>query len=150
MQVTDDLIRKVISQVLSQVRGSATKPATSGTWGVFNDVNEAVAATSAAQRAFERRGLDDRRKAIACVRKICTERAEELGREELEETKIGRLPAKIEKLKVIADRIPGVEFLRTDAFSGENGISLQEYAPFGVIGVITPVTHSLPTLACNV
>src|SRR6185369_9558378 len=25
----------------------------------------------------------------------------------------------------------------------------QEYAPFGVIGVITPVTHSLPTLACN-
>src|SRR5439155_9984744 len=39
--------------------------------------------------------------------------------------------------------------LRTDAFSGENGIALQEYAPFGVIGVITPVTHSLPTLACN-
>jgi aldehyde dehydrogenase len=26
---------------------------------------------------------------------------------------------------------------------------LTEYAPFGVIGVITPVTHSLPTLACN-
>src|SRR5207244_4608993 len=32
---------------------------------------------------------------------------------------------------------------------GENGISLTEYAPFGVIGVVTPVTHSLPTLACN-
>ncbi|HEV3080486.1 MAG TPA: aldehyde dehydrogenase, partial [Gemmataceae bacterium] len=40
-------------------------------------------------------------------------------------------------------------FLRTEACSGENGISLTEYAPFGVIGVITPVTHSLPTLACN-
>ena len=63
--------------------------------------------------------------------------------------KIGRLDHKIEKLKVIADRIPGVEFLKTEAFSGENGVSLQEYAPFGVIGVITPVTHSLPTLACN-
>ena len=71
------------------------------------------------------------------------------GREELDETKIGRLPHKVEKLKVISERIPGVEFLRTDAFSGENGVSLQEYAPFGVIGVITPVTHSLPTLACN-
>src|SRR5207249_5426394 len=58
-------------------------------------------------------------------------------------------PHKIEKLTVIADRIPGVEFLKTEAFSGENGISLQEYAPFGVIGVVTPVTHSLPTLACN-
>src|SRR6185312_1740749 len=28
-------------------------------------------------------------------------------------------------------------------------VALQEYAPFGLIGVITPVTHSLPTLACN-
>jgi aldehyde dehydrogenase len=150
MQVTDDLIRNVVSQVLSRVRGSAPKPAASGTWGVFNDVEQAISAAAKAQREFERRGLEDRRKAIACVRKICTERAEELGREELEETKIGRLAAKIEKLKVIADRIPGVEFLRTDAFSGEYGISLQEYAPFGVIGVITPVTHSLPTLACNI
>ena len=68
---------------------------------------------------------------------------------ELEETKIGRLDHKIEKLKIVGEKIPGVEFLQTDAFSGENGITLTEYAPFGVIGVITPVTHSLPTLACN-
>src|SRR5262249_50331204 len=130
----------------------AARPATNGKAakrGVFSDVESAVKAAAAAQQTFERRGLEDRRKAIACIRKICTEQAEPLGREELEETKIGRLAHKIEKLKVIADRIPGVEFLKTEAFSGENGISLQEYAPFGVIGVITPVTHSLPTLACN-
>src|SRR5436309_1140926 len=157
MQVTDELVRGVVQQVLAQMRNGQA-PAGNGAArngkgaqrGVFADVNEAVAAATAAQRAFERRGLDDRRKAIACVRKICSEQAEQLGREELDETKIGRLPHKVEKLKVIADRIPGVEFLKTDAFSGENGISLQEYAPFGVIGVITPVTHSLPTLACNV
>ena len=101
------------------------------------------------QRAFEARGLDDRRKAVECIRRICKEQAETLGREELEETKIGRLLHKIEKLTVIAERIPGVEFLKTEAYSGENGIALIEYAPFGVIGVITPVTHSLPTLACN-
>ena len=75
-------------------------------------MESAVAAAVAAQREFERRGLDDRRKAVACIRKICTEQAETLGREELEETKIGRLAHKIEKLKVIADRIPGVEFLQ--------------------------------------
>src|SRR5438445_7433670 len=119
------------------------------TWCVFEDVNAAVTAAIQAQRAFERRALEDRRKAVACIRNICSQQADVLGREELEETKIGRLPHKIDKLRVIADRIPGVEFLKTDAFSGENGISLQEYAPFGVIGVITPVTHSLPTLACN-
>src|SRR5712692_7577895 len=154
MQVTDQLVRNVVSQVLAQMRnGKPTSNAKAGapsSWGVFNDVEAAVSAAVAAQRSFEARGLEDRRKAVACVRKICTEQAEQLGREELEETKIGRLQHKIEKLKVIADRIPGVEFLKTDAFSGENGISLQEYAPFGVIGVVTPVTHSLPTLAGNV
>ncbi len=154
MQVTDDLIRGVIQQVLSQMRNGQAPAAPSRNGhaaqrGVFADVESAVAAAKEAQREFESRGLEDRRKAVACIRKICSEQAEELGREELEETQIGRLVHKIEKLKVIADRIPGVEFLRTDAFSGENGVSLQEYAPFGVIGVITPVTHSLPTLACN-
>ncbi len=158
MQVNDDLIRSVVAEVLTNMRGrSALPPAPNGNgraagpaWGVFPDAESAVSAATKAQREFERRGLEDRRKALACVRRICTEQAEQLGREELEETKIGRLVHKIEKLKVIADRIPGVEFLKTDAFSGENGVALQEYAPFGVIGVITPVTHSLPTLACNV
>jgi aldehyde dehydrogenase len=150
MQVTDELIRSVVQEVLAQVRpGQARANGKSHKYGIFNEVSEAVAAATVAQRDFEKRGLDERRQAVACIRKICSEQAEELGREELEETKIGRLQHKIDKLKVIADRIPGVEFLRTDAFSGENGITLQEYAPFGVIGAITPVTHSLPTLACN-
>src|SRR5439155_10778635 len=153
MQVTDELIRTVVQEVLSHVRNGQGKPPSGNgqahRWGVFDDVSAAVAAAAEAQREFERRGLEDRRRAVQCIRDICSGQAEALGREELEETKIGRLEHKIEKLKVIADRIPGVEFLRTDAFSGENGISLQEYAPFGVIGVITPVTHSLPTLACN-
>jgi aldehyde dehydrogenase len=152
MQVTDDLIRGVVHQVLAQMRNGKPAPSANGSSakrGVFQDAGDAIAAATKAQREFEKRGLEDRRKAVACIRKICSEQAEPLGREELEETKIGRLPHKVEKLKVIADRIPGVEFLKTEAFSGENGISLQEYAPFGVIGVITPVTHSLPTLACN-
>jgi aldehyde dehydrogenase len=150
MQVTDDLIRSVVQEVLSHMRpGQARTNGKARSYGIYSDVSEAVAAASAAQREFEQRGLDDRRKAVASIRKICSEQAETLGREELEETKIGRLPHKVEKLKIIADRIPGVEFLRTEAFSGENGITLQEYAPFGVIGVITPVTHSLPTLAGN-
>src|SRR5262245_22458058 len=155
MQVTDELIRSVVQEVLAHVRNGQRASAPhrgnghARPWGVYQDVNAAIKAAVVAQREFEGRGLDDRRKAVECVRKICKEQAETLGREELEETKIGRLAHKIEKLQVVADRIPGVEFLRTEAFSGENGIALIEYAPFGVIGVITPVTHSLPTLACN-
>jgi aldehyde dehydrogenase len=68
---------------------------------------------------------------------------------EMEETKIGRLAHKIEKLKTLGERSPGVEFLRSDAFSGDHGLAVIEHAPFGVIGAITPVTHSLPTITGN-
>jgi aldehyde dehydrogenase len=151
MQVTDEMVRSVVQEVLSQMRNGHAKPSNGKGrhWGVFDSVDDAVAAASAAHKEFETRGLEDRRKAVSCIRRICVEQAEKLGREEMEETKIGRLVHKIEKLKVCGEKIPGVEFLRTEAFSGENGVSLTEYAPFGVIGVVTPVTHSLPTLACN-
>src|SRR5262245_22243669 len=151
MQVTDELIRSVVQEVLTHMRNGRAAPANGQAreWGVFDDVDSAVAAAVEAQRQFESRGLDDRKKAVDCIRRVCIAQAEQLGREELEETKIGRLDHKIEKLKVCAERTPGVEFLRTDAYSGGNGIALTEYAPFGVIGVITPVTHSLPTLAGN-
>lgn len=150
MQLTDDLIRNVVHEVLASMQNRPVK--TNGQarkWGVFDDVDSAVAAARQAQREFEKRGIDGRRKAVDCIRRISSERAEELGREEFEETRIGRLEHKIDKMRVVGVKTPGVEFLRTEAFSGDNGITLTEYAPFGVIGVVTPVTHSLPTLVGN-
>src|SRR6516165_6980167 len=103
MQVTDELIRNVVQEVLSHMRNDHAKPSNGRdrTWGVFEDVDRAVAAADEAQRQFETRGLDDRRKAVSCIRQICVEQAETLGRLELGETKIGRLKHKIEKLVVI-------------------------------------------------
>src|SRR6185503_14659249 len=75
--------------------------------------------------------------------------AEPWGRIELEETKIGRLDHKIEKLQIIK-LVPGVEWLHPDAQSGDHGITLEEYTPFGVVGAITPSTHSIPTLSGNI
>jgi aldehyde dehydrogenase len=152
MQVTDDLIRSVLQEVLTTMRNGSAAAKANGQakpWGVYEDVDAAVKAASAAQAEFQRRGLEDRRKAVECVRHVCRSQAKELGRLEFEETRIGRLAHKVEKLIVAADKTPGVEFLRTEAYSGENGITLQEFAPFGVVGIITPVTHSLPTLAGN-
>jgi aldehyde dehydrogenase len=151
MQVTDELVRSVVQEVLSHMRGRQAKTANGRArqWGVFDDVDSAVAAAAEAHKQLETRGLEDRRKAVDCIRRICIDQAEPLGREEMEETKIGRLKHKIEKLIVAGERTPGVEFLRTEAYSGGNGITLTEYASFGVIGAVLPVTHSLPTLASN-
>src|SRR5438067_434610 len=85
------------------LRAHRNGSATGGAWGVFKDVNAAVEAATAAQQEFARRGLEDRRKAVACIRKICVEQAGPLGREELEETKIGRLDHKVEKLVVAGE-----------------------------------------------
>src|SRR5581483_1289633 len=137
MQVTDELIRNVVSEVLAHMRNGSAPAARDGqahAWGVYEDVDQAVAAAKAAQAEFERRGLAYRRKAVACIRKICIDQAEPLGRAEFDETRIGRLKHKIEKLVVAAEKTLGVEFLKSDAFSGENGIAIQEYAPFGVVG----------------
>ncbi len=155
MQMTEDLIRNVVQEVLAQM-GNGAIPSngkahsrSSGNLGVFSTVDDAVTAADAAYQTFKTRPLDDRRKAVECIRKICVGQAEELGRLELEETRIGRLDHKIAKLENAIPRVPGVEYLRTDNDSGDDGLTLTDYVPFGVIGAITPVTHSLPTLAGN-
>jgi aldehyde dehydrogenase len=86
---------------------------------------------------------------VQLIKDIALAKADEWGRLELAETKIGRLDHKMEKLKGLR-AVPGVEFLHPLGFSGDHGITLEEYAPFGVIGAVTPSTHSIPTLACNV
>ena len=156
MQMTEDLIRNVVQQVLTQMgngaiptNGKAAAAARRETWASSRPWTTAVEAADAAFEQFRRRGLADRKKAVECIRKICVDQAEELGRAELEETKIGRLDHKIAKLEQTIPLIPGVEYLRTDNASGDDGLTLTDYTPFGVIGAITPVTHSLPTLAAN-
>ncbi len=155
MQMTEDLIRNVVQEVLSQMGNGAVlgngkaQSRLSGNLGVFSTVDDAVTAADQAFQAFRSRPLEDRRKAVDCIRNICVGQADELGRLELEETKIGRLDHKIAKLRESIPQVPGVDYLRTDNVSGDDGLILTDYAPFGVIGAITPVTHSLPTLAGN-
>jgi aldehyde dehydrogenase len=153
IQANEQAIRNVVQEVLAQlgkrpVHGAAPS-ITQCDWGVCDSVDQAVKVAQAGFEQLSNASMEDRATAIECVRRICDEQAEELGRMELEETKIGRLDHKIEKLKIIK-LVPGTEFLRTDAVSGDHGLTVTEYAPFGIIGAITPVTHSLPTLAGNV
>jgi aldehyde dehydrogenase len=164
MESNAELIESVVREVIAQIRSGAalrekgdagsaasapTGPAGSGTWGVFCSVDDAVGAANEAFDRLRQRPLEERGRAIREIRRIVCEQAAELGRAELEETKIGRLDHKIEKLKIIGERIPGIEFMRSEAASGDHGLTITEYGPFGTIGVITPVTHSLPTLAAN-
>jgi aldehyde dehydrogenase len=158
MQITESLIRSVVEQVISQVRSqsagsTAASSSTSNVefrrFGLFTDVDQAVKAARAAFEELRNRPLEHRRRIIEHIRRISIENCVELGTMEMNETKIGRLEHKIAKLKTLGEKTPGVEFLKTECFSGDHGLAVIEHAPFGVIGAITPVTHSLPTITGN-
>ncbi len=153
MQATEELIRNVVEQVLTRMGAPQPAAATgrghAGRFGVFECVDEAVDAATDAFDQLSERSLEDRKRIIDHIRRISIEQSVELGTMEMEETRIGRLPHKIEKLKTLGERTPGVEFLRSEVFSGDHGLTVIEHAPFGVIGAITPVTHSLPTITGN-
>jgi aldehyde dehydrogenase len=151
MQINESVIRDVVAQVLAEVGQVPVVSGGShvGRHGVFTDVNDAVTAARAAFEQLSQRGMDDRRRIIDHIRRISIDQCVELGTMEMNETKIGRLDHKIDKLKVLGERTPGVEFMKSEVYSGDRGLAVIEHAPFGVIGAITPVTHSLPTITGN-
>lgn len=159
----ENLIRSVVAQVLAEVgpmptaspatavsaNGVASSGSAVGRHGIFDDAGQAVAAARVAFEQLRERPVEVRQRIIQMIRDISISQCEELGLMEMEETGIGRPEHKIEKLRTLGERSPGVEFLETKAYSGDRGIALIERAPFGVIGAITPVTHSLPTITGN-
>ena len=111
-------------------------------------MDEAVNAAFEAQKKVAAMSFDDRKRMIDIIVRICNDRREELGRMEMEETKVGRLDHKILKLTNMRF-VLGVEEMRSEARSDPTGLCIIEHAPWGVIGMMLPVTHSVPTMASN-
>lgn len=119
-----------------------------GSDGVFPSVDEAVAAAGRAQPKLAALSLDQRGVIVDIIKDYCVGNAEELARLEFQETRLGREDHKIQKLTTIP-RVVGVEALRTSVRVGDAGTEFIAAAPFGVIGMVTPATHSIPTMAGN-
>lgn len=156
--MNQQIISAVVSEVLAKLKqenqaGGFASPAIvsrpSKRMGVFETAEEASQAARKGQAQLRSKGIAARVEIINLVKSICTEKADEWGKLEFAETKIGRLEHKIAKLKGIKD-VPGIEWLNPYSLSGDNGIMLEEYAPFGVVAAITPVTHSIPTISGNI
>ncbi len=147
-QVIAEIAKEVVSRLRSQLQQTASPRGAEPRAGVFPTVDEAVNAAFETQRKVAAMSLEERGRMIDIIRRVCTDRAEELGRMELEETKVGRLDHKILKLKNMR-LVLGIEAMRSDAHSDRTGLCIIEHAPWGVIGMMLPVTHSVPTLVSN-
>jgi aldehyde dehydrogenase len=144
------LVSRVVSEVLRRLQQQQAVVVNGQTgFGVYEKMEDAIVAANTSFEKLREAGVSARKKAIAALRKACVQNAKSWGEIEFQETKIGRLEAKIEKLRICAELVPGVEMLERSAFSGDFGLTVIDYAPWGVIAAVTPATHSVPTLTGN-
>ena len=148
-QMIAEIAREVVARLREQMSPSSSAvPVLRGQDGVFESVDEAVNAAYEAQKKVAAMSLEERGRMIEIIRGICNDRREELGRMEMEETRGGRLDHKIAKLTNMRF-VLGVEALQSQARTNHTGLCLIERAPWGVVGMMLPVTHSVPTMASN-
>ena len=117
--------------------------------GIHASVDDAVAAATRAFRAFGDHGLAARKVVIEAVRRSMLEHAEQLARMAHGETHMGRYEDKVVKNRLVASKAPGPEDLEVQAVSGDAGMMVTEWAPFGVVAAITPVTNPTSTIINN-
>lgn len=155
MNVDLNIIERLISEVLdeSEIREELISPAVreDGTAGIFPTMDEAVEASAAAAGELAERGMQDREAYIKAIRETIQneEVLEKISREAVDETRIGCYEHKRIKNRLAAVKTPGTECLVTEAVTGDNGMMITEYCPFGVIGAITPTTNPTETVINN-
>jgi len=144
--VNENTVQDIVQEVVAQLQ--LAEPVAK-TRGVFEDMNEAIAAAKKSQAVIRRMSLDQREQIISNIRRKTHENAEKLSRIAVNETGMGNVGHKIVKHHLVADKTPGTEDLKTVAWSGDRGLTLIEMGPFGVIGAITPCTNPSATVICN-
>lgn len=148
-QELERAIRAAVMRVLSEQEGEVAKLANHSKSGVFATVNEAIAAAKKAQEEFSDCTLATRTKAIEAIRYEMRTMVKKLAQMTVEETGMGRVADKVIKINLTLDKTPGVEDLITECETGDNGMTLYELSPYGVIGAVTPSTNPGETLICN-
>ncbi len=117
--------------------------------GVFTRVDDAARAADAAFRLYRDFRIAQREQIIAAIRRTGHAFKHKWAPDTVKETGMGRTDHKIQKFNAVCDGTRGTEDLSTYAKSGDNGLTIEEMAPYGVVGAVTPSTHPVPTLINN-
>ncbi|MCP4656246.1 MAG: aldehyde dehydrogenase EutE [bacterium] len=117
--------------------------------GIFPTIGGAVDAAWEAFQSYREMGLDRRGEIVAEIRREMRERAEDLSRKACRETGLGRAEDKLRKSLLVIDKTPGTEDLEPEIRTGDRGLMVTEYAPYGVVAAITPTTNPTVTIINN-
>jgi aldehyde dehydrogenase len=138
------LVAEIVDSVLGRLQreGYLTgAQAPSPTDGVYDRMEDAIRAAQVAQKEWEQTSRERKGKVIAALRQAMHDHAEDFSRRELEETGLGRFEDKVAKQHNAATATPGLEDLASRSWSGDKGLTVEEYAPYGVVAAVTPSTH---------
>jgi acyl-CoA reductase-like NAD-dependent aldehyde dehydrogenase len=176
LPVSEDRIRSLVREILAQGGSTPTMPerkpefdsskfpnkksATSfykdfqgwsrpGFRGVYSSIDAAVKGAREAQVAWMKLRLEQRRMILSRVREALREANDWMSREAVSETGLGRYEDKLKKNLLVINKTPGIEILESHVVTGDDGLTLTEYAPYGVIGSITPTTNPTETIINN-
>ena len=153
MNIDERVVAGIVNAVLDRLDGdsSACTETSGGNWGIFENMDNAVEAAACAQRQYLNCTMHDRAAYVQAIRDVVLnqENLEYISRQSVEETEMGNFEHKMIKNRLAATKTPGIEDLTTDAMTGDDGLTLVEYSPFGVIGAITPTTNPTETIICN-
>ena len=141
---------KMISEIVASVIKSMgeVRPQTHKK-GVFTNMTDALNAVNKAYKQLKGYTVAQREEMIKNIRRLTLEEAEVMAELGVKETGMGNVHDKIIKHQLVAKKTPGTEDLKPVAMTGDEGLTLVEMAPYGVIGSITPSTNPSETVICN-
>ncbi|EHJ5666771.1 aldehyde dehydrogenase family protein, partial [Salmonella enterica subsp. enterica serovar Infantis] len=140
-------IEQVVKAVLLKMKDSSQPASTVHEMGVFASLDDAVAAAKRAQQGLKSVAM--RQLAIHAIREAGEKHARELAELAVSETGMGRVDDKFAKNVAQARGTPGVECLSPQVLTGDNGLTLIENAPWGVVASVTPSTNPAATVINN-
>ena len=151
IKIIEQLVEQAIKEMKAEVPEHFSPAPKEECYGVYETMEEAIAASKKAQQTLLFSKIADRQKYVDVIRKtiLKKENLEMISRLAVEETQIGEYAHKLIKNSLAAEKTPGTEDLLTEAVTGDAGLTLVEYCPFGVIGAITPTTNPTETIICN-
>ena len=154
-EINESQIEEIVAQVIRNLQNDGqplptTTPqptvSSASDSGIFPTVDQAIAAAKTAQTDFVKLGFAKRREIIEAIRRAALEHSRSLAQLAVEDTKMGVVEHKVMKNEGGANLSPGVEDLSSEATTGDTGLLLVEYLPFGVINSITPTTNPTSTV----
>ncbi len=153
--ITEAEIRKIVEGIIKGGANTSNQKYSSTEYngrkliGIYADMNEAIDAAERGYKAVRAMTVEQREKIITEIRRLTLAEAPIMAEIGVAETGMGKVEHKRLKHILVAEKTPGTEDIVSEAKTGDNGLTLTEMAPFGVVGSITPSTNPSETVICN-